>query len=629
VDTASEYFARTCPRSRDTAAETRSYGCLYVDPGYRWISRTGASGPTSPFAISDKTIVAAVLTITTGDGTVVRRRLLSSSSESGAGMVDMGPAGSPAGSPPVRRLLSVDPAAKLRGGKGTSTLEIAKHDVNAEMNLAYLSGMEHDRWQTLEISTVRHPATPFVQFAGNVRALTLRLQGRMGALVKGVHVTGFEGAAAAGRGARAQPGSRSSSHRRLLAVPGVAALNYTSVDISAIVQMDKKFGNIYVNELGCALSALADQPQLLGGAAIDALVASCKRRSIPVAMRGFMSMRLATCAADMRALDQSECNRMRGVLAVIPGLAPPDTNQMAGETPALSFVLNLEMSLQDATGDTAVSDMLRQTVAETLGVGVSSVLVLFAAAEPAAQRRLLTVNTVATVFVYRDPRAQYSGSVVNTGSSGVGVTAWASARSALETIFDAMPALGVSGSITGANTNPQEGDRPNLPAPRLWVVRIDITVNVQHLTDEQGEALVEHLRMILVAQFPQLVAGRDVAMDSMGAMDDWSGVDTTVWVRFLTQADAAEAASVMKPMDEMLQDLLVQHLQSESDAPFSTIQASQVSLDLSASPFRVHVPKEKQAEQAQEEEEDESGSGTGVVVAVVCVSVALVVAAAA
>jgi hypothetical protein len=537
-------------------------------------------------------------------------------------MVDMGSVGSP----PTRRLLSVDPAAKLRENKGTSTLEISKKDVDAAMSLAYLSGMEHGRWQNLEISTVSHPLAPLATFAGNVRAVTLRLKRRLGPLVKGVHITGFEGASQASGVSARQPAA-GDPQRRLLAVDGLQPIQYTGVDISAIVQMDNNFGNIYLNELECALSALADQPALLDAGEVKLLVASCERGSISDELREVISVRLSTCAASMTPVAQSECNKMRGVLAVMPGLAPPDTNQMATETPALSFVLNLEMSLQDATGDTAVSDMLRQTVAETLGVGVSNVLVLFAAAEP-TQRRLLTVNTVATVFVYRDPRAQYSGSVVNTGSSGVGVTAWASARSALETSFDAMPALGVSGGITGANTNPKKRDRPNLPAPRLWVVRIDITVNLQYLTDEQGEALVEHLRMILVAQFPQLVAGRDVAMDSMGAIDDWSGVDTTVWVRFLTQADAMEAASVMKPASAMLQNLLVQHLQSESDAPFSTIQASQVSLDLSASPFRVSVPTEEQAEQAQEEEEEESSPGGGVGVALACASVALVVAAA-
>jgi hypothetical protein len=34
-DTAAEYFQRSCSRNNDTAAEPRSYACLYVDPGYR------------------------------------------------------------------------------------------------------------------------------------------------------------------------------------------------------------------------------------------------------------------------------------------------------------------------------------------------------------------------------------------------------------------------------------------------------------------------------------------------------------------------------------------------------------------------------------------------------------------
>jgi len=53
-----------------------NYGCVFIDPGYRWISRR-SSGPTmSTFDISDKTLVAAIITIVQTDGTTGRRLLM-------------------------------------------------------------------------------------------------------------------------------------------------------------------------------------------------------------------------------------------------------------------------------------------------------------------------------------------------------------------------------------------------------------------------------------------------------------------------------------------------------------------------------------------------------------------------
>jgi hypothetical protein len=619
VDTANEYFARTCPRSNDTSAETRSYGCLFIDPGYRWISRVKASGPTSPFTVSDKTIVAAVVTMTTDDGTVVRRRLLSSP-EAGAGMVDIGPAVPAGSSPPARHLLStVDPAAKMRGNKGTSMLETEKTNVNAAMNLAYLSGMQqNDRWQNLEISTVSHRDTALVEFAGNVRAVMLRLKTRMGSLVKGLHVTGFEGAEPV---ATLLPASR---YRRLLAVSGVSEPDYTNVDISAIVQMDNNFGNIYVNELECALSALADQSELLRAGEIEELVALCERGSISAQLRDVISMRLSSCAAGMTAVDKTECNQIRGVLAVMPGLAPPDTNGMVQETPALIFGLNLEIPLEDARADTAVSDMLRQTVADVLNVSTTNVLVLLEAA--GTRRRLLAVETVATVFVYKDMRAV---SVVNTGPHGLAENDWVSARGELQASFAAMPALGMSGNIVGANRNPQTADRPSLPAVRPWVLELGISVDPEtpkSFSESQGQVLVSYVRAALVAQFPTLMAARDVSLHDL-AITDW-GVQITVWLRFETEAAATAAGTSLHAGVATLRSSVVQLLHTDADETLRTVRASHLQLDPGIRAFNKQKHRHEQKAHGEGGVAEESASGGGVVVAVVCGAVALVAAAA-
>ena len=52
--------------------------CLFVDPGYRWISRTSdyEGADMNAFGISDKTIVAGVLSIRSATDQIVGRRLL-------------------------------------------------------------------------------------------------------------------------------------------------------------------------------------------------------------------------------------------------------------------------------------------------------------------------------------------------------------------------------------------------------------------------------------------------------------------------------------------------------------------------------------------------------------------------
>jgi hypothetical protein len=75
----------TVPAEYQSSAEG-AYGCIFVDPGYRWTSK-GGNTINNPLMISDKTVVIAVITIkpmdyTNGD---TGRRLLSMNSD-GSGM---------------------------------------------------------------------------------------------------------------------------------------------------------------------------------------------------------------------------------------------------------------------------------------------------------------------------------------------------------------------------------------------------------------------------------------------------------------------------------------------------------------------------------------------------------------
>jgi len=624
-NTAAEYFNRTCPGSRDPNAATRSYGCLYVDPGYRWVSRVrGGGGPTSPFTISDKTVVVAVVTIATEDGTVFRRRLLTADQDGTQSFDLPGSAVGDAAAPPAaaathpRRLLAApDPSLNLRDEQGSSSFVLNKYDVDADMSLAYLTGLKNQRWQSLEIGAVRGSNVKLDKFAGNVRSVAALLGARMGPHVHGVHCTGFAS------GASTSMRAAGDSSRRLLALP--SPMNYTNVNISTIVRNGNNFGNIYVHELECALSALADTTELLSVQEVMVLVKTCERGSISDQLRGVLSMRLSTCGEDMSGVNNARCNKIRGVLAVMPGMAPPDTNQMSMEIPVLMFQLKLEMTLQAATSDSAVSDLMRQVVAEVLEVGTDRVLVRFAAAAGAAgggNRRLLAVETLASVFVYKDTRMD--GAVFKSGPDGVTPTAWAGARDGLNAAFSLMPALGVSsGGIVEVNRNPQRVDRPSLPTARMWAVPVTIVIDASlPLTMQQGLAVVSHLGMVLVAQFGSTVNAEDVSLTKMSSAGGKAKIRALV--RSATKALAETTASEMEPMSGNLKDNLVLHLKGETeDYTLLSLTEEQVALDASESPFLLTV---REVDEGEGGDSTHTSSGYGVVIAVLC-SVAALAAA--
>ena len=66
----------------DTSSDPGSFACIFIDPGYRWLSRSSITQDIGPnmnsFDVSDKTIVAGIMTIRGGENqNVVRRRLFS------------------------------------------------------------------------------------------------------------------------------------------------------------------------------------------------------------------------------------------------------------------------------------------------------------------------------------------------------------------------------------------------------------------------------------------------------------------------------------------------------------------------------------------------------------------------
>jgi len=594
VETASTYFERTCSRNTEETTEARSYGCLYVDPGYRWISRAKGLGPNSPFTVSDKTVVVAIVTIATGDGTVLRRRLLSADA---SGVSVHGVEGARAEGehrrkahgqkestavaaaaerttqqkqqqPTPRHLLAVagpdvNKAAEVTQSKGSSAFVCKKHDVDAHLSMFYLAGYGTGKVQQLELDAFYRPDGDLRTYATNVRGALARLGPRLGVNTRAMRATGFT-----------VPPRAVANSRRLLATPGVAAKNYTDVSISTIVGMGDNFGSLFLDELNCALTALADQPNLLDAFTIDALVAGCGRGIMAAPMRSAVVARLSRCADSLQYLDEQECNEIHAVLAVLPGLVPVDTQSMSRETPALTFTLKLSIPLADATTGSAVSDMLRQTIAEVLGVGADRVLVQFEAGG-GALRRLLAVQTTATVSVYKDVREAYADtSKVNDGlTDGV---VWSDLATRLEDAVRLMPALGFAAgaSLTDVNTSPTQ--KPALVGTSPWVVRVTANVSRHFMAIADGQQLVAAIRDVLMKDLalPTVPEAGDVTMRSM--RPDGKGTEFVLWVHVRTEPDAAALAVALHAAQAGLRSKTVRRLRMSENVRLRDISLPQL-----------------------------------------------------
>ena len=87
------YLKARCPKFYDplfvdSVRDFGDYGCMFIDPGYRWLraadALTNDSSITS-LTISDKTVVAGIITIVNVDGKIGGRRLLTMNAD-GSGM---------------------------------------------------------------------------------------------------------------------------------------------------------------------------------------------------------------------------------------------------------------------------------------------------------------------------------------------------------------------------------------------------------------------------------------------------------------------------------------------------------------------------------------------------------------
>jgi len=515
---AEQYFNRSCSRNDDALAEPRSYGCLYVDPGYRWISRTSGQVTLSPLEIADKTIVVSILTITNADGTVFRRRLLAADGgangrvshvdleESAPGVLRraaMHHAGENSArraaverlakkqhiSPPSLRVAQGDQrheAPTKRAAAHSSRLLVGQRhllqtqseaddvlnswsntgmllsnpSVTAALNFAQMTAANSGSWEILRVRALRGEHVSLDVYRHNV-AQTLRMYGnRLGHNVRRATLLSVEPVL----------GVSNTPQRRLL------SSSFEEVDLQAMLATAGNYGNVYEATMKCLLGKLAAQESLLSSTLQGVLIESCTAELIAYTstVDGEFSNRISIVksecgnAATLIGTGDLRCTRLLAGLVDDPSIPTVAPRLFKDRTAKLFMSASFSLDTQTLNAVSAFQKTIRVIVADILNVQVSDVLVLFREASSTPARRLLQTGSTAETWVYADPvvddvTVTDATTLTNLLSTVDGVDG--ALKTEMQTSFNQIPIMGysdvgsiaVGDAVVGPTQDPEPG----------------------------------------------------------------------------------------------------------------------------------------------------------------------------
>lgn len=587
LSTADDYFQRTCSRYSDVTTEPRSYGCIYVDPGYRWTSRLrGQRGaPVSPFTISDKTIVVAILTIANADGNIIRRRLLSS--DGSQTRTHSMPKTRPlkgdsthrneiAVAKNSRKLLAVDKSAALQTTTGNTAFSFQNSNVDEILNMVYIKGLRNQRFQGLELPALLSKNVDSDIYRKNFDAALSILGPRFGDHVMKAYTISIE-----------QELGPIESGRRLLDADH-ADSDSSHLNISLLVQNGNSFGSLYTDELECVVSKLATRTTLLNAADLKALVAGCDRGTLSIDNRKFLLSKLSSCGMDMEMINIAECNTLNALLLVFPTVLPMNAAVFAEQTPVLSFDINLDMLLENVMRDSSAGDVIRKSVADAIGLNVDRVAVVFTEIEvDNGLRRLLAMvrNVRATVYAYEDTRSAYSSLPFNALSNADRGVAYESSTGWKQSIDSSLASAVFLRASPAGVVRTSSIAKPFSPALKQYktIVRLKLQ---SVLTESQVWTVFGLLRDSFQSDISTSTAFSmsDLSLNDFGM--DASSTQLQLWIRSETQEVATALSNELYTMQgQITADVLIR-LQASSDIDINTFAASEVTVevDVAATP---------------------------------------------
>ena len=546
--------------------DNNGYRCLFIDPGYRWLSRVSGNALTN-FEISDKTIVTLLVSVRDASGNVAARRLLSFDSEKDSrkahaqarlremhkqrsvtdsiiSYVSNNLRGSAFGGPVAkptsrhskslqhgRSLLQSSPAQEeaqmdyLADEYAGGSLVVSNPYVNPYVNMAYLAGASAKPWQFVKFAIKKASNVPAEVFRHNVH-LVLANAGNNPLLpgIEKIQTAAFSSSASGPAGGR-----------RLLAT--------ATTDETVLAATIGNFTIIYKEYLQCVLNTVVSQTSNLTLTEAIATAQSCSSfNTLESYSTDSVQVYLdSNCGNGTTVIQSAQCNRLLSVQYLFYPRIDFDESVAQTSDPTLQF----EIPDIDSTliNDESFIYNSRNAIATAMGVQMDHVLVTFK--QPTA-RRLLAFTYTMVVTVYPDSRE---------------ATKWPPANFNVNTFYSTSLRTKINEAIGAFNNNPVSVSTSvvNTIAPPTVPVTKKFTAEYKVKVSAFTQPLTSDIKSLLAAKTYEIMATYGaVAMDDVSAAGMFkptsSVLEFTAKLGFSTNSEACDSRSKVHDKRDSIQN---------------------------------------------------------------------------
>ncbi|KAJ1487188.1 hypothetical protein T484DRAFT_1745166 [Baffinella frigidus] len=475
-----KFLHEHCPKAYANTSEYRAlhngaYGCIFVDPGYRWLSKAGRNDIKNPLMISDKTVVIGIVTVSRMDyanvdtngnptnGAPMRRLFSMDGDGSNMQLIPM----ANGGEQEMQEKLSVEysnnalstPRIFTRGQMrdrlkkafsrrlrptfqtklatiGTKELRrkllqsddvllddlikdpsnevfsVANPFVNASVNIATMVGYEQSDWLTWSVKVRRDAAVPMPIFTQCMNTYIQHASKFISGGVQAGTTTGF----------RFTPDTITTG-RNLLQVTAYNGVSGT-VDMDGIFQTDSHFGEMFNKMFYCIVNSAAhaaNAQTATAGFILDVLhlettVSTCAvANSATAEITDVRDAMILSCGKKTQLLSADKCNTLyKALVLTVPTIAF-DWFSVQNASPQLFFKVHVGRLINPQVDATTIYN-IRSVVASVLTAPMDRVRVevremTVVSPTIASSRRLLAADIINSVVYVW----VYAGGGLNTG----------------------------------------------------------------------------------------------------------------------------------------------------------------------------------------------------------------------
>ena len=466
---------------------------------------------------------------------------------------------------------------KLRTQPGNAVLSVSNPGVDANVNIAHMTGHSNASWQVFSAEVQRDAGVAWPLFKGNMDMMMMHAGGNLGPGVRSSNITGYHSLP---RDAAADGG------RRLLQLVSADGFGAT-VRLNGILRMSAKFGALYAHMFKCMLAAGAGATfPITHLSAINETRACASQSDASSETQAVVDALLGDCGFGAEKLSLAVCNRLYQPLVYTAPTVAFDWHHVAdtGQEPVLFFSMEPGIEITP-TNQVAAVYSARTNLAIVFSVPMDRILIEArdAVAAGSARRLLAASKKVFHVWIYGD-----------TGNRGNGVT-FPPAGATPADVYAAQrdnvvqSLAGVLGDVRVPETPETAGTGFSLRAtmPRLkryaMVVQVDVTgdpvrgyrtsnaAEIVEITREQvGVALSVDLLDLRVLTSFELLDTNTIRIAIEARFDSAAAARTHV-ARMRTLAPAAAAQIKSKLVDWFITPTGSQNWIKSVEMPVSTI----------------------------------------------------------